>query len=349
MKKTYLALPLAAMVLAGCGGNVPSSSSSLSVSSSESTPAYDIKWVSPVGAPALAFYDLGNNTNWVSSSTPATDVVPSFRTVTYDAIVFDGVKGLNITKANSLDWKLAGWLTGGNMHLVSTKHQKDELPTKDSKFYSFNSGDLPDLVFKKLASSSWKWGFDFTEAGNITYADGVSAVATMLSGNNQAYDYFLIAEPALTSAKAALKKNAETASVVVNEIFDLRAEWKTYSGQEGIPQAGLFVRGATYSAHKEEFNSWLDNIGTNLTKATAGSEEAVAALNAYSSDALEQQKRFGFNSTLVNALQKDGKNAFGLLPFEDVQDPKAFVNSFYEKINGGTTSFDSSFFLDKNA
>ena len=61
---------------------------------------YEVSWVSPVGIPTLAFYDQGNNENWISSSAPATDVVPAFAGDEVDAIVFDGFAGLKNVKAN---------------------------------------------------------------------------------------------------------------------------------------------------------------------------------------------------------------------------------------------------------
>jgi hypothetical protein len=40
----------------------------------------DVKWISPVGSPALAFYDQGKNTNWTTTADPATGIVPAFAT-----------------------------------------------------------------------------------------------------------------------------------------------------------------------------------------------------------------------------------------------------------------------------
>src|SRR5574344_1002734 len=137
-KHSFLMIPLAACALASCSisysadsssspkaSSSPASSSSAAVSSSSSSSSVsssDVKWVSPVGAPALAFYDQGSNANWVSSANPTTDVVPAFATNNVDAIVFDGVSGLNIIAHSSYNYQLASWISGGNFYLVSTKH-----------------------------------------------------------------------------------------------------------------------------------------------------------------------------------------------------------------------------------
>ena len=91
MKKIFLLIPVMMLALSGCNTNQSQSNKEV----------YDVKWVTPVGAPTLAFYDQGENENWLSTDSPA-DVIPgAFVASNYDAIVFDGLTGLNLIKKNS--------------------------------------------------------------------------------------------------------------------------------------------------------------------------------------------------------------------------------------------------------
>lgn len=342
MKKAYLLLPVALVALSGCAIHlsVNVSSGDTGQSSSSSVVERDVNWISPVGAPALAFYDQGANQNWTSTSA-TTSIPANFKTDTYDAIVFDGVNGLKQIQNAGEDssYVLAMWLTGGNFHLVSTKHTAEEVPTDDSTFLSFNEGSLPDSVFKKLAADHWGWDITFTSGQNITYVDGTSTVSNTLAASPDAYDYYFIAEPSLTSAKSKLS------GTTVNEIYDLRAQWKEFSDQDAIPQAGLFVHKDHYDSDKAGFDAWLEHIRDNVKTAYADGTEAADAINAYSSDATEQSARFGFNATLVGNLQASGKNRFGLTSGEEI-DNASFLNEFYKKLTDVTEdTFKASLFL----
>ncbi len=49
MKKIFLLIPVMILALSGCNTNQSQSNKEV----------YDVKWVTPVGAPTLAFYDQG--------------------------------------------------------------------------------------------------------------------------------------------------------------------------------------------------------------------------------------------------------------------------------------------------
>ena len=88
MKKPLFVLISTAFALASCGGAKPVSSLP---SESESEPAHAVTWATPTGAPTLAFYDQGSNTNWLSTDTPAAIMPSAFAGNSYDALVFDGM------------------------------------------------------------------------------------------------------------------------------------------------------------------------------------------------------------------------------------------------------------------
>lgn len=151
MKKTILILPFAFLALVSCGSSVGSSSDD-----------YAVKFVTPIGAPTLAFYDQGNNANWVSSSDPSNVVLPAFGTDNYDAIVFDGTTGLNVIKKNSFNYKLAQWVSGGNFYVVSTKHKASDAFEAGSFIDGFVKTGNASQSFLKLASEKWLWNLNIS-------------------------------------------------------------------------------------------------------------------------------------------------------------------------------------------
>jgi hypothetical protein len=366
MNKSRLAiLPLAATLLAACGGNPTSISSNIisstksetsssdgSVSSSEgsttsetstssettSVAPYDVKWVTPTGSPTLAFYNQGNNANWVSSSSPATVVLPAFATNSYDAIVFDGLTGLNVIKKNSSHYKLATWLTGGSFYIVSTKHTVSDAFDASYTIDGFVKTGNAAQAFLKLAKDNWAWAYN---DANITWEAGVADVKTHLVTDNTAYDYYLVAEPVLTAAKAALAAK----SVTLNVIYNLQTEWAKYYKQTTIPAAGLFINSTSYAdaSKKAAIDTFLADTQTRIATALSTPADVKTALDAYGSET-EQSNRFGFTGTLANALQSNGANKFALLKDSDIADRKAFANDFASAI-GSSVSFDDTYFL----
>ncbi len=327
-KKSLLLLPLALLVLSSCNTENASSSVSKNESTSSSQPgeeAFVPMMLTPSGAPTLALYDMGSEENW--DSTSATTTIPAaFHQNGYDAIIFDGVNGLNnLVKNENENFALARFLTGGNFHLVSlTKESFDA--SSPITIFSFGEGNLPDLVFKYLLEEAWN--VDLSKL-TITYgSEGVQNVGAALQSQSD-YDYFFIAEPVLTASKNALANKA-----TIHEIYDLRAEWEKETGQVAIPQAALFLRKSAYNSQKSDFDSFLEHIDENINNALNNPMEVKKAMDEYSTDSETQQGRWGFSSSLAYNLQKDHKNRFGLIDPEDLSDNQKFVNDFGKILYG---------------
>lgn len=330
-KKTLLLLPLAALSLAACN---PTSSSSAVTSSGDT---YQMRWVTPTGAPTLAFYDQGANANWVSSSSPASVVVPAFKTPeNYDAIVFDGTSGLNVLKSmgESAAFALVDWISGGNFYVVSTKHTATDAYQTGWTIESFVQSGNASKSFLKLASSAWNWG---DVSSSTHYESGVAGVGTSLVGNPTGYDYYVIAEPILSSAKSALASKGTT----LNVIYNLQTEWKkAYSST--IPAAALFVNKATYASHPDAVKTFVDTAVKRQDNAVNSIATVKTALDAYGNDAAVQD-RFGYTSSLAVSLQSNGANKFGILKTGDIADNKAFANAYMSALGGA--AFADSLFL----
>lgn len=334
MTKKLPILLLSSLLLAACGGDGEGSLSSSSSEAGESSfvPAL----LTPSGAPTIAFTDMGGEESWdVESQT--TKIPAAFQAPGYDAIVFDGVNGLrNLVKNENEDFYLARWLTGGNFHLVS-RTEESLLPGEEKTVFSFNEGALPDLVFRHLLTE--ELGIDLADL-SIEYGNGVQDVATALRGaGSKSYDYYFIAEPALTAARNALGEENP-----VHEIYDLREEWEKATGSPALPQAALFLRKSAYEANEEGFSSFLKRVDKNLTLAIEDPEKAAEAMESYSEDPQEQQGRWGFNASTLREVQED--NGLGAILPGAIEDNREFVNGFLQDLEGeGAALFGESLFL----
>lgn len=342
MKRRATILLLAGgILLSSCGGGEnPTISKSDPQSSNKEEDAISV--ISPAGAPAIALYSRINDEN-LKTTKDASQVALAAKTNTNaDAVVFDGVNALKFVKTNqtATKWKLARWLTGGNFYLVSTKHESIDSFNADSKILSFGNGLLPDKVFRMLASE--RWNITITEE-NTKYESGTAAVSAILGSDNFAsYDYYFIAEPTLQAAKVALA--SAHPDVSVHEIYNVREEWKAFSGMDYIPQAGLFVNPASMEGKAEAMNAFLEEVDANLTDAVDDPTKVVSSLNKLESDTDAQADRLGFKAPLVSVLQKNGNNRFGMVKPGTIGDNRDFVNAFMEKI-GESVSFESDQFL----
>ena len=330
MKKINHLLPLAAILLAGCatpGGT----SSEISSATSE-----NVTWLTPTGAPTLAFYDQGANANWVSTSV-STDIPAAFASESYDAIVFDGVSGLNLIAANSREYKLAQWINEGTFYLVSTKHTAEEKIAEGSKptIDAFVATGNASRAFRHLAKNTWKWGeyAAETEASSITYESGVADVRKNLlsSGTSEnAYDYYLVAEPVLTNAKAKLGDS-------LHVIYDLQAEFAAANDGAKIPAAGLFVSNKAYASKKAEIDVFLSETAKRVENVYTTPAVAAESLKQYAAiEGNDVSARFGIGPALVTSVNSS------YLPSSRVADNKAVADGFNTILGG--QAFASSLF-----
>lgn len=354
MNKTLImALASTSLALVGCQGGAGSSSSESSVpdssadatgSSSEIKGEIDtskVTLITPIGIPTLAFYDLGDEDDrWFSTSSPSDFIPAAFSSGQYDFIVFDGIKGLANVTNNKRDYALARWISGGTYYLVSTKYDSPEDLGIDKTIDSFVQNGVANQAFMNLAEGHW--GIEgLSESGLVKYESGVEMVAQNLISSPEAYDFYLVAQPALTNAKAQLSAKG----VELNIIYNLQDEWKEAHGEDAtIPAAGLFVNKTAYGENKDVMDAFIAETEERMANAVENPELAVEALTAY--EALDPNSdsdcsaRFGFTPALVSMLQKDGANQFNIQ--SEYADPMEVANAF-QQIVGGAEYPESSF------
>ncbi len=320
MKKSLL-LPLAfAMLAASCGTSEVKTSSSVAVDD------YAVTWVTPTGAPTLAFYDQGKNEKWLSTATPASVIPAAFAANSYDAIVFDGVSGLNLVKKNADKTKMrfSRWIAW----------------TIDAFVETGNSSK----AFMSLAENVWNWkGLSSTKAETgsktVTFEAGVSDVAANISTNG--FDFYVVADPVYTTLKGKMGDN-------LHLIYDLQEEWgKAHDGAK-IPSAALFVNSATLSAHPTAMNSFLDATEARIANLVDHPEVAKEALTAYENETADAEnnveQRFGIAAGIVNSLPTlQATNKLGFKKKADIADARAYANKFQTAL--GAAEFDASLFL----
>ncbi len=314
--KPFMALG-AVILLSACQGNV--------------TPV-TIKTISPSGAPTLAFYDQGNNADFETNSTPSI-VLAQFQTTYYNAIVFDSISGLKSIKQYNLDFKLAKIITAGNFYIASINKEDGVAPTSEDTIVSFGENLIPDLVYKKLYQN-WGWQANTSYVKSVTEAQAI--LKTGKTAGNVDVDYVFIAQPALNAAM--LDSTAATYGKV--KIYkNIREEWKTLTGQEGIPQAGLFYRYEDYQKDKSTFDNYSLAIDNRINQGILHPDQVKVVMDEYSSDKTVQVQKFGFNSDIMYYTQKNGANGFGLLdPTQSID-----VNAFLTYL--GLENYDASYFL----
>lgn len=323
------ALALSSLLLTSCASSA--------ASSAVSAASYEVKWVSPTGTPALAFYSDAYNSNWVSSSSPATIVAPELKKSDYDAVVFDGISGLNVIKKSdgTSKYRLAEWITGGSFYVVSTKHKANEDFVSSASIESFTEGGIASTVFNKLAKEQWGW------EGTINYESGVAGVKAMLAKNPDAYDYYVIAEPAYEDIR-----NDEALKDKLNIVYSLQEEWEK-AGYGKIPGGALFINKDRYDVYKGKIDAFWTRMRVAKDTLINDVSKVVKSLENYYPGDLHDKKlaeRFGINGTkALEELQKDGQNRLNFVPSSEIENKKEVANSFVNAL--GEEAFSDSLFL----
>ena len=330
---------LAVSFLASCnGGGEPTDSSTEPIIIRE-----PLKILSPQGAPALALYTEYENPDYVTRTDPKL-VNAELQKNEFDIIVAPVFGAMKAIKNFNCDFGLARVLTGGNFYLVGVNKTAEDRPTADSYIVGFAETDVTGMSFKKLFSDHWHLG----EGSNLHWVDNAQATLGILkSGKHMGntVDYVLTAEPVFTNAKTQLDEG-----VSLVETYDIRKEWKDFSGQENMVQAGLFIRKSTLAKEQEKdqrvtrwfknnIKAFMNRVELNIANAlgTETISDVVAELSKHT--IAEQKERFGYNANLVNALQSGGKNRFGLVSKDAEPDVNAFMTTL------GVEAYPDSYFV----
>lgn len=300
MKKIYIVLLAAVMLLGGCAKKSGNNEEVADLSS--------LRIVSPTGAPAVAFYNHSDDVNFETNSAPKNIVAMMADNDGPEIVVIDTVSGIAAVRKGA-DYALAATLTFGNFYIAATGNDDDGVMSKDDRIVLFGEGQTPDLVFHYI------YGNELDDA--IAFVPAVSDAAAILQNEGKdaegnSYDYVFIAQPVLF---ASLKKN-ENASVYA----DIQKLYSEKSGSS-LTQASVFVRN---DVSDENTAAFLEGLKSDIEAALNDSAVIGEGFNRISEE--EAQAKYGVAAAPVMAVIKQG-NGLGL-GFEYAEDIREDIDTF---------------------
>lgn len=225
----------------------------------------------PNGAPALAIAAFVVENKDIYTPVAADTIGSAFSKGEADFIIAPLNAGALMYKKFvkgelSHEYKLAAMVTWGNLFIAS---QKADLKAED-----LNGAEITLFGENTINASVVLYALEkngITPA-KVSYLAGADKTKDLLLSDGNAI--VVTAEPALTAAKFAAKKEEKAvSSISVNELL------KQATGDEGYAQAGLFVKAETAQAQPEAVAEWLkkaeEACGKCATDADAVAEAAV--------------------------------------------------------------------------
>ena len=200
--------------------------------------AFDIKILSPNGAPALAVLPaaVGGKVDFVdgADALQAAFVNPDGD---YDLIVAPSNLGLKLASAGKTAYKMLGVVTWGNLYIVA-KAGTDKDPSTWENVATFGEQSVTGIVFNTVYG-------DKIDSSKITwYNSTAEASAALIAGEA---DVAMLAEPNATATIAKAKENGLELEI----IDDVQSAY----GEGGFPQAALFVKEDSYANKKETIDA----------------------------------------------------------------------------------------------
>lgn len=296
-----------------------------------------VETLAPKGAPLLAVYDSVANKK-IDIAGNNTDIPIQLKAGNnYNYIIFDSVSALKFTNGyttqdgsvieSTANYTYMGMLTAGNFHLVSRTLERE--PKKGDKILTFMKGNAPDMALK----ACYKDLFADDNMQNISYVQNNTNMPAYLKAGvyeGVEYDYFLIAEPALTSAKATAAdltiKFDKNLNDKVKEITDGKFDY--------IPQAGLFVDDEYLKLNPNYATSYWNDVKRQMTDVYKPNLDTVVETLNKAGDVTYQSSTYGFNANLVKKLQANGQNKFGIAN-PDKEISLDDINEFLSTVNAG--------------
>lgn len=289
----------------------------------------------PKGAPLLAVYDSVVNKDGFEVAGNNSDVPVQLKADKYNYIIFDSVTALKLTNGftqgdkkveSTANYTYVGMLTAGNFHLVSRTLNRE--PQKGDKILTFMKGQAPDMALKACYADL------FNDASTtISYLqDNTKMPAALKAGTFEGveYDYFLVAEPALTSAKSS----SEDLKITFDKNLNEKVSEVTNGKFDYIPQAGLFVRDEYLKLKPNYVAAYWQDVKKQMTDVYKPNIDVVVDTIGKVGDVTAQAATYGFNANLVKKLQGNGLNQFGVAnPDKEIDLDQ--INEFLSTVNAG--------------
>jgi NitT/TauT family transport system substrate-binding protein len=222
----------------------------LTLSACEETKTLEV--IVPNGAPALSQIEVEHSMRDLEN--PAYDVevvygpdplVSAFGSESHDIIIAPTNLGAKLYTQADAPYQFAGTITWGNLYLASNDALKTLDDLEGKTITAFGENTTPDIVLRAVLDA-----YDFEEAPDIEYVDGVDTAIANLSESETSVA--LVAEPALS----AFEMKTESMNTV-----DLQGEWETHVSDKPYPQAGVFVH---TDLSEDAIDTYLDALKESM-------------------------------------------------------------------------------------
>ena len=250
--------------------------------------------LTPTGAPAVSLIPLmlDATKDQITIVDGADAVGAALVKGSYDVIVAPVNLGMSLASKGNSDYVLYGVLTWGNLYVVgegsATLNQAGDIAL-------FGQAAVPQKIWDTVKSS----------LGNVRkeiYYNAVSDVQVQLLTKKA--NLGLMAEPAVTATIAKAKSQGLTLHVVAN----LQTAWKTVTGLDNYPQAGLFIKKTAaksvrtaVDARFKQITEYVKTINTDPSAITAAVDEVGAANLGVASGAIIASAWERMNVKIVKA------------------------------------------------
>lgn len=268
----------------------------------------DLKVLTPAGAPAIALIPLMiENSEDEVVVVDGTDVISAELVKgDYDAIVAPVNLGLTLASKGNSDYILYGVLTWGNLYVVaaegSTLDQAGDMAL-------FGQAAVPQKIWNTVKSS-------LGSVRNEVYYNAVADVQLQLL--TKAMNIGLMAEPALSATIAKAKTQGITLSIVA----DVQESWKSVTGSDNYPQAGLFIKKDADSGVKNSVKARFVEIQEFLASMTSNPDSIVSSVEEVGAE------RLGIASAAIIKTAWDRMNVEAVLAKDAQDEIQAFMDLF---------------------
>lgn len=228
-----------------------------------------IKVMAPKGSPALAqvymeheMPSIGENANYEIEIVGGTDpLVAAFSSESHDIIYAPTNLAAKLVSLGK-DYVFAGTVVWGTLYFGTSTEEEftiDSLAGKEIIVFGQNA--TPDVVVQTALLDR----FD-SNAPTIRYVGAAADAQAEILANNEAI--VLLTEPLLSVTKLKVPNL---------KIIDLQEEWKTVTGKDAYPQAGIFVKSELIEKRKDVVDNYLSEVEKSVKEANENTD-AVAQM-----------------------------------------------------------------------
>lgn len=292
----------------------------------------DLQIISPSGAPALALYDMLDDSNVEINTDPS--AVAQY-------IAKDSIKDIVISPTNLLvgasmkegaPFKIAATITFGNFYIAATGNDDNDTFDKDDYIVIFQKLGLPGKLF------NYTYGDDYNliNVANAQLAAACLKDGINVSDNNNTVDYVLVAEPSMTPALAAAKALRPDVADKIKMIKNVQEDYKEKSGNHQLTQASIYVKDTDDEVKKEKINAFLEDVKNKITKMKLDQGDLLAKVANLTKEQLQIKLGAPSIEILKNAVNRNTIN----IGYQEAKEGKASIDNFLKNL--GFSSEDTN-------